>query len=195
VSAPGVDFESAERLLAERLSAGAVEHSRRAASTAEGLARTYGVDPAKARLSGLLHDWDRELDHAELLARARSMHIPVTPVDEAVPYLLHARVGAADLETAFPGIDADVLAAVGRHTVGSVDMAALDKIAYLADMMEPGRDFPGVDELRTAVGTASLDELFSLAYTASLRHIIDGRRHMHPETVAVWNSVVASSGR
>jgi predicted HD superfamily hydrolase involved in NAD metabolism len=195
VSAPAFNLEMAERLLAERLSAGAVEHSRRAACTAEDLARAYGVDPAKARLAGLLHDWDRELDQAQLLVRARSMQIPVTPVDEAVPYLLHARVGAADLEAAFPGIDADVLAAVARHTVGSVDMTALDKVAYLADMMEPQRDYPGVDALREAVGAASLDELFSLAYTASLRHIIDGRRHMHPETVAVWNSVVASSGR
>ena len=185
------DFATAQRLLAARVSQDALQHSLRSAETAAELARIYGVDVEKARLAGLLHDWDRELGHEELLERARLLGVPVTAVDETVPYLLHARVGAADLKEAFPDIEPEILQAVERHTLGSPAMSDLDRVTYLSDTIEPGRDYPGANELRAAVGSVPLDELFVLAYVVSVKYVVAGRRHMHPETVAVWNALVA----
>ena len=192
---PSTDFATAERMLAARVSPDALGHSLRSAETAAELARIYGVDVQKARLAGLLHDWDRELGQEELLGRARALGVPVTAVDEAVPYLLHARVGAADLKEAFPDLEPEVLQAVERHTLGSPEMSDLDRVAYLSDTIEPGRRYPGADELRTAVGAVPLDELFALAYVASVTYVVAGRRHMHPDTVAVWNALVARDVR
>lgn len=186
-------FEDAERALAQRLSPAAVAHSRRVAEAAAELASAYGADVEEARLAGLLHDWSRETDPRELLARAGESGIGVTPVDELVPYLLHAPVGAMDVEAALPGVSGEVRDAIARHTVGAAEMTVLDRVVYLADMIESARDFPGVDDLRASVGLLPLDELFARGYSASLRYIIGGRRHLHPDTVAVWNAVVAEN--
>lgn len=187
----GISFEVVERALAERVGPMALEHSRRVAQAAGELAAVYGVDEDDARLAGLLHDWSREAGGTELVDRARETGVEVTPIDEAVPYLLHAPVGAKDILQAFPSLSPPIVNAVARHTVGATEMTDLDRVVYLADMIEGDRDFPGVDELRAAVGVAPLEELFAQAYATSLRHIIDGRRHLHPSTVAVWNAVVA----
>ncbi len=63
--------------------------------------------------------------------------------------------------------------AVARHTVGAPDMTDLDMVVYLADMIEPAATYPGVDELREAVGDGlALRELFALGYQLSVMHLV-----------------------
>ena len=181
--------------LASRLSEDALAHCERVAETAAGLAVVYGADEEVARLAGLLHDWDRETAEGELLESARRGALPVTEAEASQPGLLHARTGAEALAREFPGISDDVLSAVARHTVGEAGMSDMDKIVYLADMLEPGRSFEGVDDLREGVGTVSLDELFSLAYQHSVLYLVRERKRIHPDTVAVWNAHVARETR
>jgi len=179
----------------ERLSEPAFKHCMRVADTAASLGAIYGVDPADAWLAGLLHDWDRELGETELVRTARDTGIAIDGADEAVPYLLHARTGAAAVAERFPELPAEVISAVANHTVGSATMGDLDCIVYVADMIEPGRTFKGVDELREAAGTVSLQDLFALAYQHSLMHLIRSRKRIHPDTVAVWNALAARDAR
>lgn len=179
----------------DRLGERAFAHSRRVAEEAASLALIYGVDPDAAWLAGLLHDWDRELGDDELVSAATDAGIETDEADEAVPYLLHARTGAAAVAERFPGLDADVVAAVANHTVGSAEMSELDWIVYVADMIEPGRTFKGVNELREAAGTIALPDLFALAYQHSVMHLIRSRKRIHPDTVAVWNALVAREQR
>lgn len=188
---PPVGYDEAERVLCERLSEPAAAHSLRAAETAAMLAAVYGVDEDAARLGGLLHDWDREQKKRDLVAIAREAGVEVTEADEAAPKLLHARTGAAGAAAALPGLSAEVVQAIARHTVGAPDMTDLDKVVYLADMMEPARDYPGVDELRAGVGTLTLDQLFALGYQQSIVHIVTSHKRLHPDTVRVWNAIVA----
>lgn len=190
-----VTFERALCALSERLSKTAVEHCLRVADTAAELAETYEADVELARLAGLLHDWDRERPRDELVAAARDAGVPVTAVDERVPYLLHAHTGAAGLAESLPGLPQAVLSAVQNHTVGSPLMGDIDMIVYLADMIEPARDYTGVEELRAAVGVIPLTELFSRGYQHSVAHLVERRRWIHPDTVAVWNTFVAGGGR
>ena len=167
----------------------------RVATTAADLAATYRVDVDLARLAGVLHDWDRNRSHGELVDAARGDGLEMTPTDEAVPYLLHARTGAAGIAEEFPDLPAEVVQAVARHTVGARDMTALDEVVYLADMMEPARDYPGVGDLRAAAGSVSLSELFALGYQLSVMHLVRKRRRIHPGTLDVWNTLVAGERR
>jgi predicted HD superfamily hydrolase involved in NAD metabolism len=191
----GVSFDTAVLAVRARLGASAAGHSLRVAETAGELAETYGVDVEDARLAGLLHDWDRERPSADLLEAAREAGVAVSPADEEVPYLLHARTGAAGVKVAFPDLPSCVVLAVERHTVGSADMSPLDMVVYLADMIEPNREYRGVDKLRAAVGAMDLSELFALGYRQSVLHLIRSRKRIHPDTVAVWNSLVAGDPR
>lgn len=190
-----VTYETADCLLRERLGESAYAHSVRTAETAYALATVYGVDAELARIAGLLHDWDRECEHAALVESARERGLAVSDTDVASPYLLHARTGAAGLREALPGLDSAVLSAVEKHTVGAVEMSELDKVVYLADMVEPGRTWDGVEGLREAAGNISLDELFALGYQRSLAHLLHERKRIHPDTVAVYNAHVARERR
>lgn len=186
-----LDGDRAARLLAARLSEASYAHSIRVAQTAESMAAAYGLDSARARLAGLLHDWDREIGPEALLATAQRSGVAVDPTERERPYLLHARTGAAAIAAEFEDLPDDVIAAVERHTLGAATMSGLDMVVFVADMIEPSRDFEGIDELRNAVGTVSLEELFARAYQRSLRHLIDTGNPLHPQTVTVWNACVA----
>lgn len=190
-----VTYEQAREALAQRLTPSAVDHSERVAATAISLAALYGVNEAEAGLAGLLHDWDRETPAEELVALARELGLDVTEVDEAVPYLLHGPVAEAGLAKAFPDLSRDVLGAVGAHTYGVPKMTPLAMVVYIADVIEPSREQSGVEALRSAAGVRPLEELFAEAYAGSLRHLVDSRRRLHPQTVATWNAIVAETSR
>lgn len=186
-------YPAAERALSERLSERAYAHCERTAQAAAELAGVYGVDPDLARLAGLLHDWDRETPKHDLVADAARRGMAVSDVEHAQPKLLHARTGAAAVREAFPDLPEAVYSAVQKHTVGALEMSDLDRVVYLADMIEPGRDWPGVEELREEVGRVPLEQLFFLGYAASLGSLIARHKRLHPDTVAVWNALVDTS--
>ena len=191
----GVSYDDALAAITARLGKKAAKHCGRVSDSATALALVYDVDPDRARLAGLLHDWDREQTPEELLTAARSAGIEITPADEATPHLLHARTGAAAVASALPGLPAEVVTAIARHTIGAMGMSALDMVVYLADMIESHRDYNGVEALRAAVGAVSLAELFALGYQQSTRHLVDARKRIHPVTIDVWNEYVAGEPR
>lgn len=188
------DPVEARAALATRLGERGYAHSVAVAETAARLADVYGVNTQQAYLAGLLHDWSRDEAGATLREEAARLGIEVTAVDEAVPYLLHARTGAAALRERFPELPEQILEAVERHTFGGPEMTDLDRVIYLADALEPARDTPAADELREQVGRSPLDELYERAYAASLEHLIRRRRRIHPATVDAWNSILEGSG-
>ncbi|MBA4370697.1 MAG: hypothetical protein C0418_03855 [Coriobacteriaceae bacterium] len=189
MTAAGVSYAEAREALAEVLVPGSVEHCERVAQESARLARAYGLDEERARLAGLLHDWCRDADDPDLLAAAARLKVPITETDRRRPYLLHARVAAAELEERFPGLDADVLEAIGAHTLGEMGMGPLAEAVYVADMIEPARAWHGVEELRSAVGVSTLGELFARALARTLGHVIARGRPIHPTALAVWNSI------
>jgi len=186
----------ARAALGSRLSHRSLAHADAVAETAAALAERYGTDALAARLAGLLHDWCKDTPHEELLEEATRRGLDITAVDRARPYLLHGPVGAAMLADAFPGLRPEIVRAVEVHTFGATDMSDLDRILYVADMIEPARAHRGVAKVREAVATATLAELVTLAYARSISHIVKGRRPLHSRTLDVWNSLVqAVDGR
>jgi len=190
-----VSFEDAVDAMRSRLGASAAAHSERVAATAAGLALVYHADPEAARLAGVLHDWDRDRPREQLVGAARSAGLEVSDSEIAVPRLLHSKTGAEGVRERFPELPEEVFSAVAKHTVGAVEMGTLDKIVFIADMIEPSREYPGVEELRESVGVVDLDELFALAYQQSVGFLVSARKHIHGDTVAVWNAHVAGGKR
>ena len=96
----------------------------------------------------------------------------------------------------FPALPAEVVQAIARHTVGAPEMTDLDQVVYLADMIEPARTYPGVEKLREAVGDGlALGALRPRLPACRSCTCVRTRRRIHPETVAVWNSLVAGGPR
>ncbi len=112
------------------------------------LAGRYGADAEKARVAALLHDCTKRLNLEEQLALCRTYDIPLDDLERKTLKLLHAKTGAAIAREVF-GVDGEICSAIWWHTTGHAGMTPLEKIIYLADYIEPSRDFPGVEKLRT----------------------------------------------
>lgn len=186
-------FEACRKQLRDRLpKKSRYRHSLGVSEESGRLAKLYGADVNKARLAGLLHDWDKGYDDEGIRARVAELGLEVDSfLLERMPQLLHGPTAAAALAKRFPCIPADVLSAIERHTAGAVDMSDLDMIVYIADVIEPNRDFPGVDELRALPQRESLDDLFIDVSAHVLVNLVDRRRFVHPNTLEVWNHCIA----
>ena len=179
-----IDREEAERLVAARLSEKRRAHVHRVAAEAVVLARRFGAPEDAAELAGLLHDYCRELDDDEILAAAEHHGIVCGAVEARRPkHILHGPVAAAELAGRVPS---EVAQAIARHTVGAAGMTVLDKCVYLADFMEPGRDFAGVEEVRVLART-SLDDAVAAASRITLLELIGRGRGVVPAALEMYN--------
>jgi predicted HD superfamily hydrolase involved in NAD metabolism len=183
-------YERARPLLEKRLDGYRLQHSLAAAETAAALAERYDVDVAKARVAGLLHDWDKGLDDERLFEHAERLGIEPRLAKEFSP-LLHAQTGAAAVKEAFPELDDEVIQAIARHTAAAPDMTELDMVVYVADLVEPLRTESEIAALRALVGELSLEELFLKALELGMAHLVRGHRLIHPASLEVWNTYVA----
>ena len=124
-----------------------VAHVLGCAETAVKLAQKYGEDTTVALRAGLLHDVTKAIDGEDQLLLVDKYGIVISDFERRHPKLLHAKTGAAVAKYVFGESD-QVVDAIYWHTTGRPDMTMMEKIIYLADYMEPTRDFPGVEELR-----------------------------------------------
>lgn len=184
-------LEARREDLLRRLKPSRYKHSVGVEETASSLALLYGVDVQKARLAGLLHDWDKSYSGNEALAHARSLGIAEAQTLATMPHLLHGPTAAAWLAYSYPDIPSDVLRAIKVHTVGSTHMTDLDMVVYVADAIEPGRLYEGVEDLRDMVGRVSLKELFVATLKHTFLDLIHHDREICPCAVEVWNHFVS----
>lgn len=179
-----------EMKLAERIKPNRYEHSIAVSKMAVELAKQFNVSPDKAYLAGLLHDCGRAFGTSELVGIARTRGICISKIEEATPLLLHAYIGADLLPEVYGINDSDVQQAIWRHTVGGLEMTTLDKIIYLADMIEPNRKYAGADDLRKLVSYGKLDDAMLLAFDQSISFVLARGRLIHPYTVDARNEIL-----
>lgn len=133
-----------------------VPHAQGVCETAREMAKRFGADEALAARAGILHDVTKALNKTQQLALAEKLGVQLTEFERQNPQLLHAKTGAAAARMLF-GECEEVASAIAWHTTGKPDMTKLEKIVYLADMIEPNRSYPTVDEIRAAA-ERDLDE-------------------------------------
>ncbi len=185
-------FDEMRAALQARVKASRYRHSMGVSQTAEQLARIYGVDQNEAAVAGLLHDWDKSLTSDELKRKAKKLKLAGKQVREHATGVLHSWTAAATLRDEFPELSDAVLQAISRHTCGAVGMTDLDMVVFVADIIEPGRDFPDIQGLREAVGEVSLDELFYRTYKANFMYLLSADMVVAPPSLDVYNSLVVA---
>lgn len=111
------------------------------------LALHYGADVNKARVAALLHDCTKKLEMDDQMALCRKYGVRLDELEKRALKLLHSKTGAEIARDVF-GVDGEIYQAINWHTTGRAGMSLLEKIIYMADYIEPTRDFDGVDELR-----------------------------------------------
>ncbi len=175
--------------LALSLSPKRYKHSVGVSKTAKILAKRFGCDPDKAQLAGLLHDCARELTNNRLLSTAEAFGIVVGDIERCHTVLLHALIGSKLAETEYGVADPEIAQAIALHTTGGPHMTVLDKIIFLADVIEPERSFPGVDALRE-LAEQDLDKALLAAYNQAIIFLAERNSIIHPNTILGRNELL-----
>jgi predicted HD superfamily hydrolase involved in NAD metabolism len=175
-------LEAAGEYARRRLSDERYAHTVRVTETAERLANLHGISPRRARLAALLHDSARELPPEELLRLAGKRDLPVGEPERERPVLLHGPVAAGLAREEFGIEDGEILEAIGVHTTGQPGMSPLALAVYVADKVEPGRDYPSVKRLRDLAGK-DLHEAAKEALERSCAHNERRGRPAHPASL------------
>lgn len=175
--------------LALNLSRKRYKHSIGVSKTAKVLAKRFGCDPDKAQLAGLLHDCARELTSNRLLSTAEAFGIVVGDIERYHTVLLHALIGSKLAEVEYGVTDPEIIQAIALHTTGGPNMTMLDKIIFLADMIEPERAFPGIDSLRE-LAEQDLDQALLAAYNQSIIFLAERNSIIHPNTIIGRNELL-----
>ena len=151
------------------------------AETAVQLARRYGADEEAAYVAALLHDCTKKLNIEEQLALCEQYGLQLDEMQRWALKLQHAITGAAVARDVF-GVSDAVYEAIRWHTTGKADMTTLEKVIYLADYIEPTRDFPGVEELRKAIWE-DLDRGLLLGLEMSIQEMKNWGNPVHEDTL------------
>jgi len=144
------------------------------------LAKRWGADEVLAREAAILHDITKKLDLDAQLQLCHRYGIMTDDMEKNNAKLLHSKTGAALAKDMF-NVDDAVYDAIFWHTTGKGNMTQLEKIIYLADYIEPTRDFPGLDELRIRA-YADLDSAMLLGLEMSLDDLREQNIPPHVKT-------------
>lgn len=178
-----VSLATADAFARERLSEKRYAHTIRVTETAERLANIHALDEERTRLAALLHDAAREMPAGEYLRLAEDWELPVGDFERENPKLLHGPVAAELARRELRVEDGEVLEAIRVHTTGAPGMSPLVLAVYVADKIEPARDYPSVGRLRELA-----DEDLGAAAREALRRAISYNeqrgRDVHPESRA-----------
>ena len=120
-------------------------HSLRVAELAASRAVKLGISERKAIAAALYHDCAKNLSASSPYLEG---FVPPREWGEIPKEVYHQFAGAYVAEKRFGVTDEDVLNAVRYHTSAREDMSELEKLIFLADMLEEARSYEGVDKLR-----------------------------------------------
>ena len=156
------------------------KHTLGVMETAKKLAATYGEDAQKAAIAGLLHDIAKELPPVKTRVLCDQYHIPLDDHLERNLHLVHGDIGACIAREQCDIHDEDILNAIANHTLGRKNMSILEKIIYLADIIEPNRrQHSGLDELRKLAYT-NLNDAMIMALDSNVAYLNGKNKEVHP---------------
>ena len=158
------------------------EHTKGVMYTAAALAMAHGYSIENAMTAGLLHDCAKCIPNSEKLALCKKHHILISAIEAENPFLLHAKLGALLAEIEYDITNPEILHAIKVHTTGEPDMNILDKIIYIADYIEPGRNKAPNLELVRQLAFKDLNICMAQILRDTLIYLKKGNGNIDPTT-------------
>ncbi|KMK75925.1 bis(5'-nucleosyl)-tetraphosphatase (symmetrical) YqeK [Alkalihalobacillus pseudalcaliphilus] len=188
-----MEREKALEIVQPHLTEHRYQHTLGVMQTALRLARKFGVDEKKAEIAAIFHDYAkfRNKDEMRSLIREKLQWLEILDYGDE---LLHAPCGAYYVQHEVGIRDQEILGAIAYHTTGKPGMNDLEKVIFLADYIEPGRHFKGVDEVR-ALAEDDLDEAILQSLHNTVQFLMNRRQLIFPDTLATYNDFIFKKKR
>ena len=165
------------------------QHTLGVMEAAVALAESNGADIHKTAVAALLHDYAKDFSRDELMSYVEKYKIEIDPVLEQAHQLLHGKVAARIAAEQFGILDDEVLMAIEYHTTGRKGMGLMEKIIYLSDFIEEGREYPGVEALRQ-LASQDLDKAVLQALTNTMIYVLRTGKLLHHNTLEARNEML-----
>ncbi|ELC8442017.1 bis(5'-nucleosyl)-tetraphosphatase (symmetrical) YqeK [Clostridium perfringens] len=182
-------LEEINNYIKETLKGSRYSHTLGVVETAKELAKINGESVQNAELAALIHDVAKYVPVEEQIKILEDKGYELDEITINSPQVLHGFVGAIIAKEKFGIEDEEILDAVKYHTLAKKNMSNLEKIIYIADYIEPGRDFPGVQELRE-ITRENLDEGVLKGLENTILFVIKQGNLIHPLTIEARNFLV-----
>ena len=153
------------------------------------LARYYGSSIEKAALAGLLHDCGKLQGEKDLLKVANDFDIILDNVMKSNKELIHGVLGGILAKKEYNVVDEDILNAIRYHTTGRENMSLLEKIVYIADVIEPSRSFKGVEKIRKLT-YKDINKGILYSMDSTIKLIVDRGKPIHLDTIRARNQLI-----
>lgn len=162
------------------------KHSLGVMNMAERLARKYNVDVEEAKIAGLLHDCAKNMSNQELIEYCKNNGIEIDDIKMQSPGILHADVGADIAKKKF-NVSDEVKESILYHTLANETMTDLDKIIYISDLIEEGRDLEGLDKIRE-MAFIDLDKALVMALEYCMENVKQVGKNIHKQSIDALNA-------
>ncbi len=187
-----MNYKKIETLLKEMLPERRLKHSLNVSECAVKLSEIYNCDKEKAAIAGLIHDCAKYFTDEQIEDCVKKFDIDLDPLEVNNIALSHSVIGAHVAREVFNIDDEEILNAIKYHTTGRENMSLLEKIIYMADLIEEGRNFPSVEELRELTYSGKLEEALILSFNNTIKFVIDNNQLIHPRTVKARNYILGN---
>lgn len=174
--------------LRQQIKVSRFEHVLRVEETALKIAEPLGADLEKVSIAALMHDFAKEMDEQEMLALAL-LYWPNDDLKTTTNDIWHGPAAAQLCRTSFECQDESILKAIAGHTIGWFEMDLLAKIIYMADYIEPGREFKGVEKARQLT-KENLTQACEYKMIHTIKHLLKQRVPIFRGTIDIYNAWV-----
>lgn len=180
-----MEINEAIQIVKTQLSKERFDHTLRVVDTAEELAHRFDAPVEEVKLAAVFHDYAKQRPVEELKNGILSTDLPKDLLDYHSE-LWHGPVGAILVEREQGIIDKDILSAIHYHTTGKANMNKIEMIVYLADYIEPGRGFKGLDEVRKAA-KSDLQYACGIVARNTINHLVRKEATIYPDSLHAYN--------
>ena len=168
------------------------DHTLRVAETAVKLAEKYDGSTEKVELAAIFHDYAKYRPLDEMKRWIVESPLP----KDLLQYhheLWHGPVGSILIDREHGINDLEIREAIQYHTTGRANMGKLEMIVFLADYIEPGRSFPGIEEVREV----AMHDLLKACWMVSrntIRFLMQKNATIYPDTFHAYNDLTRRNG-
>jgi len=146
-------------------------HTLGVVKTAIELAEIYNEDKQKAEIAALCHDIAKNMSYEDMLKVIEEENLKLSNDEKNSKELWHSIIAPIMAKRIFEIEDEDVLNAMRWHTTGRENMSNLEKIIYLADLIEPSRNFQGIEAIRD-ISRKNLNDAVLKALTHTIMYLL-----------------------
>lgn len=178
-----MNIEKITEIIKEMLPQKRFNHSKNVAKCAFKLADIYNIDKDMAYLAGIAHDCAKYLTNEEVNYYVYKYEIKLNSIELNNIALSHSIIGSYIAKHELNIDNEDILNAIKYHTTGRENMTILEKVIYMADLIEEDRVFPNVDLLRELTYKGDIDKALLLSFDNTIKFVIDNNQIIHPRTI------------